>query len=184
MPSSRNSRVIRALDSGSSTVISRSATSRTVTSAPKRRSAWASSQPIGPPPITAIEAGTSAILNTSRLVQYGVSARPSIGGATGAVPVLRTTPRAAAYTPASGPSTTTRPGPSSRAWPRTTVTPASTRPRTWLSSDQSLVASSRIRCATRPQSGVIVVGPASASAWRASPTRSEARIQSLLGMQP
>jgi len=73
----------------------RSPTSSTVTRTPKRDSAWASSAPIGPPPITTREPGTDSIRRTSRLVQYGVSASPSMGGAEGDVPGLSTTPRAA-----------------------------------------------------------------------------------------
>ena len=59
----------------------RSPTSSTVTRTPNRASAWASSAPIGPPPMTTSEPGTDSIRRTSRLVQYGVSASPSIGGA-------------------------------------------------------------------------------------------------------
>ena len=40
---------------------------------------WASSQPIAPPPITTSEPGSSSSRMTSLFVQYGVSARPSIG---------------------------------------------------------------------------------------------------------
>ena len=72
----------------------RASTSETVV--PKRAKAWASSAPIAPPPMTTIEAGRSGVASTSRLVQNGVSARPSTGGAAGEVPVLSTTPREAA----------------------------------------------------------------------------------------
>ncbi len=58
--------------------------------------------------MTTIDAGSSVSRTASRFVQYGVSARPSIGGTAGAVPVLSTTPRRATYVV---PSTSTRPGP-------------------------------------------------------------------------
>ena len=65
---------------------------------------------MGPPPITASVAGTSVTFMASRLVQYGVSASPSIGGRAGSVPVLSTTPRAASNASLPSPvSTTTRP---------------------------------------------------------------------------
>ena len=116
MPSCANTSASSRLDSGSSGPRMRSPTSRTVTLTPKRASAWASSAPIGPPPMTASEPGTDSIRRMSRLVQYGVSASPSIGGAEGEVPGLSTTPRAASKT---SPSTSTVRGPVSRAWPRT-----------------------------------------------------------------
>ena len=114
IPSSPNTRVSSALDSGSSTARIRSATSSTVTSQPKRENACASSHPIGPPPITASERGSSVTFTISRLVQYGVASSPSIGSDAGDVPTSSTTPRAATY---SSSPTRTRPGPSSRSGP-------------------------------------------------------------------
>ena len=78
--------------SGSSLTSSRSAISTRVTCTPNREKTWANSQPIGPPPSTTTDAGSSVSATASRLVQYGVSSRPSIGGAPGRVPVLSTTP--------------------------------------------------------------------------------------------
>ena len=63
-----------------------------VTRTPNRAKTWANSQPIGPPPSTTTDAGSSVNATASRLVQYGVSASPGIGGALGVVPVLSTTP--------------------------------------------------------------------------------------------
>ena len=93
MPSCANTSATSALASGSSGARMRSATSRTVTRTPKRDSACAISAPIAPPPMTISEPGTDSMRTMSRLVQYGVSASPSIGGAAGAVPGLSTTPR-------------------------------------------------------------------------------------------
>ena len=53
-----------------------------------------------------------SIRSTSRLVQNGVSASPSIGGVAGRVPVFSTTPFDASYV---SPPTSTTPGPVSRA---------------------------------------------------------------------
>ena len=86
-PSSPSTRVISSETSGSSLVRIRSAVSSRVTRTPNRTKTWESSQPIGPAPTTAIDSGRSVTFTTSRLVQYGVSASPSIGGAPGAVPV-------------------------------------------------------------------------------------------------
>ena len=95
MPSLANTSAITALASGSVGPRIRSATSTTVTRTPNRANAWASSAPIGPPPITIRLSGSSVRRITSRLVQNGVAARPSIGGTAGSVPALRITPRRA-----------------------------------------------------------------------------------------
>ena len=97
MPSAANASATTLLASGSTGPRMRSATSSTVTCTPKRENACASSAPIGPPPTTTSEPGASSARSTSRFVQYGVSASPSIGGAAGSVPVFSTTPFAAVY---------------------------------------------------------------------------------------
>lgn len=79
--------------SGSSPGTRRSPCCTIVTRTPKRASTWAISQPIGPPPSTTAEPGSSVSRTTSRLVQYGVPASPSMGSSAGRVPVLSTTPR-------------------------------------------------------------------------------------------
>src|SRR3954454_12919657 len=58
----------------------------TVTRTPNRAKTWASSQPIGPPPSTTSEPGSSVTCTASRLVQYGVPASPSTGGPAGPGP--------------------------------------------------------------------------------------------------
>ena len=112
-----------------------------------------------PPPMTASDAGSSATFTISRLVQYGVSASPSIGSRRGRgadvehhatrpdVVVLPHPDRARRRRAAP------RPG---RSGPR----PASSR-STWESSRQWLVACLSIRVATAPQSGVTSALPAS-----------------------
>ena len=97
MPSAANAFSSSSAASGSSCSSSRSAASTIVTRTPNRAKTWANSQPIGPPPITTSDAGSSVSATASRLVQYGVSARPSIGGALGVVPVLSTMPLRATY---------------------------------------------------------------------------------------
>ncbi len=67
--------------------------STTVTAAPYRANIWASSTPIAPPPSTTSDCGVRSAEIASRLVQYRVSRRPSIGGTTGADPVPTTTAR-------------------------------------------------------------------------------------------
>ena len=121
---------------------------------PNRANACASSTPLGPPPTTTKVSGTSRSPSSPRGWSSTASpSSPSIGGRAGSVPVLRTTPRAASK--ATGPasvSTRTRPGPSSRPWPRTIRTPASSSGSAWWWSVQSWLAS-RIRAATSDQSG-------------------------------
>ncbi len=92
MPSLAKTSATSAAPSGSTGPMMRSATSSIVTCTPKRENACDSSAPMGPPPITMSEPGRSSARSTSRFVQYGVSASPSIGGAAGSVPVLSTTP--------------------------------------------------------------------------------------------
>ena len=79
-PSARSTRVTTSAASGSSGPSSRSSASTSVTRVPNRANACASSHPIGPPPSTTSDAGASVCRITSRLVQYGVPASPSIGG--------------------------------------------------------------------------------------------------------
>ena len=87
MPSFSKVLFSSSLDSGSSIESSLGAASTTVTRLPNRANTWASSQPIAPPPSTISDSGSSLVSMASRFVQYGVPARPSIGGTAGAVPV-------------------------------------------------------------------------------------------------
>ncbi len=76
--------------------------STTVTLAPNLAKTWPSSTPIGPPPSTIRDSGTSVTLTASRLVQNGVPARPGSGGTAGSVPDAITTPRRARSTCVAG----------------------------------------------------------------------------------
>ena len=181
MPSRANTSATRAPASGSTGPSRCGPASITVTRTPKRARAWASSAPIGPPPMTPSVDGRVSIRSTSRLVQNGVSARPSIGGVAGRVPVLSTTPVAASNV---SPSTATVRGPVSRPCPRTNRTPASSSRLTATVSSQSSVASSRIRACTGAQSARTSALPARPSMRRPSASRFAARITILLGMHP
>ena len=181
MPSSVNAFVSTSEASGSSTATRRSATSTTVTSTPYRAKTCANSHPIGPPPSTTSDAGRSVTVTASRLVQYGVPSRPSIGGAAGRVPVLSTTPLRATYVV---PPTRTRPGPSSTPRPRWKRAPLSSRRLTATVSSQSSVASSRTRRATSDQSGSTVAVPPKSGTLRAAATTWAAAIIIFEGTQP
>ena len=92
IPSWANTSASSAEASGSLAGSSRSPCWITVTRTPNRAKTCASSQPIGPPPSTTSEPGSSVTCTASRLVQNGVSASPSTGGVAGRVPGLSTTP--------------------------------------------------------------------------------------------
>src|SRR4249919_3141003 len=111
MPSAISAADSTADASGSSTASTRSAASTTVTADPNRTNTCASSRPIAPPPSTTKDAGTSSAWIAPRLVQYGVPARPGIGGIDGADPVLTTSAREATYVV---PATSTLRGPTTR----------------------------------------------------------------------
>ena len=101
------------------------------------------------------DSGTAVACMTSRLVQYGVPSRPSIGGLRGSVPVLRSTPREPSRSTGSvrRVSTRTRPGrQADRARGRSARRPPRAERRAGASV-QSWLAS-RIRAATGDQSGV------------------------------
>ena len=94
MPSRSKTSATTAPASGSSGISRCGAASTTVTWVPKRAKPWASSQPIAPPPMTTSDAGAAVVLQRSRgssrparPTPRGRSARPSIGGIAGAVPV-------------------------------------------------------------------------------------------------
>ena len=112
MPSAVKIRSISSLDSGSSNDSNLGSASTTVTAVPKRAKTCANSAPMAPPPSTISDSGTCSAWTISRLVQYGVPARPSRGGMAGSVPVLITMPLRAAKTRVpSAPLTVTWPGP-------------------------------------------------------------------------
>ena len=118
-PSRSRRWVSRSVSSGSSCAMSRSSTSTTVTSAPSRRKAWASSTPIGPPPMTTSDAGIVSRSNASACVKKPASSRPGIGGIAARVPVAMTNLRARKRRP----PTSTSCGDTKRADPSTTSTP-------------------------------------------------------------
>ena len=181
MPSRVKTSDTTVLTSGSSATRMRSAASSSVTCEPKRWKTWASSEPMAPAPMTARVPGAAVTFTTSRFVQYGVSANPSIGGAVGCVPVASTMPERARTC---CPPTSTRPSPTSRAWAWTMVAPFSQRRSTTTVSSQPWVASERMRSATGPKSGVTLLSPATSWTSRASARAPAARIIILLGTQP
>ena len=92
MPDSSNDWAKSALAKGSWRTSSLSSGTTTVTaSEPSARSAWAISQPTGPPPITTSRLGTSLTLVASRFVQGFASLSPGISGMSGSLPVASTT---------------------------------------------------------------------------------------------
>ena len=125
--------------------------------------------------------GRVAASIASRFVQYGVPAKPSMGGMFGAVPVPMTTARVASKT--SSP-TLTRPGPSSTPQPRTSRPPRPAKRSAAALSFHEAVASSRMREATGVQSGQTWLCPAIPTMRRPSASRLADRIIILLGMQP
>ena len=137
--------------------------------------------PMAPPPSTISDDGTSSAAIASRLVQYGTSARPSIGGMAGSVPVATTIPRVAvsSWSPAC-----TRPGATIRPLARTKRPPLPSNRSTATVSSQLSVACSRMRRATGAQSGWTSAVPATPSIRRASCSRCAARIIILDGTQP
>ena len=118
---SRSSAVVTTADaSGSSSDSSRSSTSTMVTVTPRRAKAWASSQPMAPPPSTASEPGEVVRSHTVSLVRASTSSRPGTGGSAGPAPAATMT-RSHRRT---CPSTSTRPGPAKVARPSTTSMPS------------------------------------------------------------
>ena len=185
MPSAVKIRSISSLASGSSNDTSRGSASTTVTAVPKRAKTWASSAPMAPPPSTISDSGTRSAWTISRLVQYGVPARPARGGMAGSVPVLITMPLRAWKTRVpSAPVTVTSPGPVIFPRPRTRWPPLPVNRSAATLSFQSSVASSRIRRATGDQSGVTADVPAMPGTRLVSAMRLAARIIILEGTQP
>ncbi len=169
-------------DSGSSSANRRGAVSMVVTAAPKRRKTWPSSRPIAPPPITIRLSGTVSVSIASRLVQYGVSASPSIGGAQARVAGIEEDGPARLEDLVADDDLVG--GPRARAQPRTNVDPLGLEAVHRHRSSQLSVASSRIRRATGAKSGVTSACPAIPSIRRASVSRLAARIIILEGTHP
>ena len=93
--------------------------SNTVTALPKRANACASSQPMGPAPMTASRRGSSVREKTVSLVRKPASSSPATGGAAGRAPVQTT---ARAKRNAAAPTRTVS-RPAKRPSPRKTSTP-------------------------------------------------------------
>ena len=142
--------------SGSSSASGRDVSS-TVTSAPRRRKACASSSPTGPAPMTIRWSGHRVRSKIVSLVRCGVSGRPGIGGIAGEEPVAITKRRAAISIPS--PTATVRAS-LKRAAPSITRTPspvkrslesfgaiAAMTPWTW---SRTLAKSTAGRCAITP----------------------------------
>ena len=181
MPSRAKTSATSGLTSGSSLARIRSAASSMVTRTPNLAKTWASSAPIVPAPMTASDEGSSVTCMTCRLFQYGVSARPGIGGTDGAAPGATTTARRARKT---SPSTSTVRGPVTVPWPRTTRAPRRSSAATFFESSQSLVATVRMCSATGAHEGSTVALPARSFTRRASTREYAARDITLDGTQP
>ncbi len=129
MPSASKAALTSSPANGSSRASRRPPRTTTVTSwLPRRRNAWASSQPTGPPPSTTRRPGTSVAAVAPRLSQGRASARPGTGGIWGELPVASTTARRAVSSrrpPPSGSSTWTVRSPVSRPVPLTSSIPSS-----------------------------------------------------------
>ena len=122
-PSAARASATRAEAAGSSVRRRRAAASTRVTRVPRRANAWASSQPTAPPPTTASRSGRRWRAKTVSLVSTPAASIPGTGASEATEPVARITWRAAS----TAPSTRTRPGATSSAWPRRTCTPARSR---------------------------------------------------------
>ena len=124
MPSASKASRSSSPANGSSRPRRRGPPSTIVTSLPSRRKAWASSAPAAPPPSTSSFPGTLFASVASRFVHAIASARPSIGGRNGPVPVATMTARrASSRVVEPSRSTSTARSPASRPWPRTSVAP-------------------------------------------------------------
>ena len=152
-----------------------------VTTLPKRANDWASSVPMGPPPITSNRAGRSVSEKIDSLVSYGVSARPGIGGRAARAPVamiaLRNRSTMSFTEIASGPLNV--------ACPKKTSMP-SDRKRSTPSTGLMSARRRRSRAMTVPKSPSDVTrGPPNRSAAvRASRHARAARITAFDGTQP
>ena len=104
--------------------------STSVTRTPNRTNTCAISTPTTPPPrITRLD-GSSRVDVASRLVQYGTSSRPGIGGTNGDEPAATMTLAASKVSTPSRVRTSTAPRPTMRASPRITRVPAASIRRT------------------------------------------------------
>src|SRR5215472_5934071 len=175
--------------SASSTIAAHSPSSRasgspassTVTAAPRRRKAWASSRPIAPAPITIRCSGRAVRSNTVSLVRCGTASSPAIGGSAGEEPVAMTKRRAAISMPSptatvlrslkrAAPAITRTPSPLKRSFESFGAIAAMTSCTWWWTLAKSISAGP----AETPKAR------ASARAWARSP----AAISAFDGTQP
>lgn len=138
---------------------------RIVTCAPRRANAWASSQPIGPPPMTASRRGSSVRLKIDSLVRKPASASPGTGGTAGRPPVAIT---ARAKRSRASPTSTSSPE-RKRASPRKTSIPSS---RKRSAPSWGAIAARRLRMRS------ITAGKSTATGPRTLTPRSPARATS------
>jgi hypothetical protein len=151
-----------------------------VTSLPNRRNVCASSQPIGPAPITVNRRGSSRSENTVSLVRYPASARPGTGSATARPPVAMI----ARANSSRRPSTSMTLRETNLAWPKYTSTP-SERSRSAESLRAMRACNRRMRPIAAAKSTLAepVRTPNSAASRTASTARA-ARMMPFEGTQP
>ena len=158
--------------------------STTVTVLPKRANDWASSQPIGPPPMTTSRAGRVVRVKIVSLVRKPASASPGTGGTPARPPVAMTARRKRRRGPP-GPPTSISSGETKRPSPRKTSTPSPAKRRA-LSLSLIFARSRRIRAMAAPKSSPpAVAGPPNPSALRRAASQERAaRITPFEGTQP
>ena len=155
-----------------------------MTLVPSAAKKLANSQPMTPPPSTAMRFGCAGRARASRLVMTRVPSSVKPGGSHESAPVASRTCFAASSTAApSGWSTATRPGEASRAVPRTISTP-----RPWsrvFTPPVSCFTTLSLRASIQSQR---TVGAATSMpksfAWRICSSRCAETIHALVGMQP
>jgi hypothetical protein len=157
-PSLRSAAATTSAASASSLERMRGALSITVTRAPKRTNACASSHPIGPPPMTARCSGRSVSEKMVSLVRHATPPIPSIGGMAARAPVAIT----ARWKRRRRPSTSTASAATKRPPPRNTSTPISSRKRAALSAELMSARIRRIRSITAAKSP----SPDTAGPWK------------------
>ena len=144
-PSRSNCVCKRAATSESSRCRSCAPRSTSVTRAPRRAIACASSQPFGPPPITSRRPGADSRSKIVSLVSYPASLSPGTSGTTARPPVAMTMWRVVRILS----PTRTSWGDSSVAWPRNTSTPSRSK-RSTESCGSMRARSDLTRRTTRP----------------------------------
>ena len=154
--------------------------SKSSTRTPSRASAWPSSRPSGPAPITPTEAGRSASSNRLSLVSTRSFTAEKTSGTAGAAPVAMTMARVFMVRPSESRS---RSGPQNAAEAAIRVA-SGMRAMSFCRPATNRSRSRRSRAITaRPSMRGLAAMPNS-SAWRIDQTASPAAISSFEGMQP